>query len=49
MFDTCIEKFRQELAANLHENILPYWLDRMRAPGGGFYGRRDGFDRLHAD
>ena len=49
MFDTRIEKFRQELAANLHENILPYWLDRMRATGGGFYGRRAGFARLHAD
>lgn len=44
-----IEKFKQELYSNLTENILPYWLDRMEDPRGGFYGRRDGEDRLDPD
>ncbi|MDE6491023.1 MAG: AGE family epimerase/isomerase [Muribaculaceae bacterium] len=34
---------------NLTENILPYWMNTMVDPAGGFYGRRDGYDRLHAD
>lgn len=33
----------------LEQNILPYWLHKMRDPNGGFYGRRDGYDRLHTD
>ena len=33
----------------LTHNILPYWSDTMVDPCGGFYGRRDGFDRLDAD
>lgn len=35
--------------SNLTGNILPYWMDTMVDPAGGFYGRRDGYDRLHAD
>lgn len=35
--------------ANMRENILPYWLDRMTDPEGGFYGRRDGNDRLDCE
>ena len=30
----------------LTTNILPYWIDRMVDPAGGFFGRRDGFDSL---
>ena len=38
--------FAASLMANMRDNILPYWLDRMTDPEGGFYGRRDGNDRL---
>lgn len=41
--------FADELTANLTQNILPYWMDRMADGEGGFYGRRDGNDKLHAD
>lgn len=37
-----------QLGECLTHNILPYWLDRMIDPAGGFYGRRDGFDTLDA-
>lgn len=40
------EQFKKELYSNLTENILPYWIDRMVDPRGGFYGRRDGDDIL---
>lgn len=42
-------QFQSELKQNLTENILPYWLDGMKDPRGGYYGRRDGIDMLHAD
>lgn len=32
-----LKVFRQELLDNLTCNILPYWLDRMTDPRGGFY------------
>ena len=42
-----------ELAADIRqcltENILPYWLKYMTDPDGGYYGRRDGEDRLHPE
>ncbi len=38
-----------EVIENLRTNILPYWTDRMTDPRGGFYGRRDGNDRLDPD
>lgn len=38
-----------ETDRDLHSDILPYWMERMTAPDGGFYGRRDGHDRLHPD
>lgn len=41
-----IKIFRKELLDNLTQNILPYWIDRMTDPRGGFYGRRDGNDHL---
>lgn len=44
-----IAQFRQELLDNLTSNILPYWINQMTDPRGGFYGRRDGLDRLDAD
>lgn len=42
-------RFKKELLENLTKNILPYWIDRMVDPRGGFYGRRDGYDTLDAD
>lgn len=42
-------EFKEELLKDLTENILPYWTGRMSDPEGGFFGRRDGHDRLHAD
>ena len=30
----------------LTENILPYWMERICNPTGGFYGRIDGKDNL---
>ena len=41
--------FAEALESNLRECILPYWTEKMIDPAGGFYGRRDGFDRLDAD
>lgn len=41
--------FQTELLDNLNGNILPYWINEMVDPRGGFYGRRDGEDRLDAD
>lgn len=38
-----------EVMADLTDNILPYWLDKMQDPRGGFYGRRDGEDNLVED
>lgn len=43
------KEFCSELLENLTGNILPYWIDKMVDPRGGFYGRRDGFDRLDED
>lgn len=39
----------EALRNNLRECILPYWSNKMVDPAGGFYGRRDGFDRLDPD
>ena len=44
-----LTEFQTELLDNLNENILPYWMNEMVDPNGGFYGRRDGEDRLKAD
>lgn len=43
------ETFKQEIITNLTENILPYWMEKMADPRGGFYGRRDGDDNLDAE
>ena len=49
MHNILIDKFRSDVLLNLRENILSYWIDNMVDPRGGFYGRRDGHDALHAD
>ena len=41
--------FRKEVHDNLTMNILPYWMEKMVDPEGGFYGRRDGEERLYPD
>lgn len=40
------KQLSDSLLRELTDNILPYWMDRMVDPAGGFYGRRDGNDRL---
>lgn len=42
-------QFREELTDCLTNNILPYWIEKMTDPEGGYYGRRDGNDHLYAD
>ena len=44
-----MENLKDSVRKNLIENILPYWMDTMVDPRGGFYGRRDGSDRLDPD
>lgn len=44
---TLQEQLCVSLRANLTENILPFWLNRMADPAGGFFGRMDGNNRLH--
>jgi mannobiose 2-epimerase len=41
--------FTEQISDNLNNNILPYWLNKMTDPAGGFYGRRDGYDTLHPE
>lgn len=38
--------FKRQLLDNLTDCILPYWIDKMVDPAGGFYGERDGYDHL---
>lgn len=44
--DFTIKEFQDELMREMRHNILPYWMDKMADPAGGFYGRRDGNDCL---
>ncbi len=37
-----------QVKKELTMNILPYWMDKMSRPEGGFYGRIDGMERLDA-
>lgn len=46
MKEETIKNFSQEVMQNLRDNILPYWIEKMVDPRGGFYGRRDGYDKL---
>ena len=41
--------FKDELIVDLTQNILPYWMEKMKDPRGGYYGRRDGHDNLDKD
>lgn len=43
------ERFKDELTGNLTENILPYWMEKMKDPRGGYFGRRDGYDNLEKE
>lgn len=38
-----------QLRKELTDSILPYWMNRMCCPEGGFYGRIDGGEHLDAD
>lgn len=44
-----ITDLRSEITRNLTGCILPYWIRQMEDPSGGFYGRRDGNNRLHPE
>jgi mannobiose 2-epimerase len=37
-----VDIFREELREELQGNILPFWMDRVADPGGGFIGRVSG-------
>ncbi len=41
-----LEQLRAEVAQELTSNILPFWINRMTDPSGGYYGRRDGNGNL---
>lgn len=43
------KEFAADLRSHVADCILPYWLDTMQDPRGGFYGRRDGNDNLVED
>ncbi|MDR1762597.1 MAG: AGE family epimerase/isomerase [Dysgonamonadaceae bacterium] len=43
-----MQTLQSKLKDELVENILPYWLTKMKdTENGGFYGRIDGYDRPH--
>ncbi len=41
-----LEQLRAEVSEELTSNILPFWINRMTDPTGGYYGRRDGNGNL---
>ncbi|MDE6022350.1 MAG: AGE family epimerase/isomerase, partial [Muribaculaceae bacterium] len=43
------KRFKEDIENCLTENILPYWMNKMKDPNGGYYGRRDGHDILDKD
>lgn len=48
--DNKITTLRNEVRQELENDILPFWMEKMTDNGrGGFYGRIDGGDTLHAD
>lgn len=49
MNNETLMNFASELMQNLQDNILPYWIDKMVDSRGGFFGERDGNDRLVDD
>ena len=44
-----LDILRAEVRTELENDILPFWLDRMQDPAGGFYGQMDGSGRLVPD
>lgn len=44
-----MEQLKDEVRKELTGNILPFWMDRMADPSGGFYGRMDGEGKLRQD
>jgi mannobiose 2-epimerase len=47
--DMDLDRFKQELTDELHNDVLPFW-ERMADPEhGGFYGRMDGRGELHPE
>lgn len=49
MSDINIKVIRGEMQQVLEDNILRYWLTKVLDERGGFYGRVDGNDCVHAD
>ena len=48
--DERVKTMKQEMQDVLQNNILRFWLDKMvDRENGGFYGRIDGQEVLHAD
>lgn len=48
--DNRMTTLRNEVRQELTDDILPFWMEKMTDSGrGGFYGRIDGGDTLHAD
>lgn len=43
-----LEQLRAEVSEELTSNILPFWINRMTDPAGGYYGRIDGNGNLVA-
>ncbi|MBO4470074.1 MAG: AGE family epimerase/isomerase [Bacteroidales bacterium] len=41
-----LDELKQEVSQELTSNILPYWIENMTDPRGGYYGRRDGNGKL---
>jgi len=46
---TILENFRMEVNTELQNNILPFWMTRMKDPEGGFLGRIDGLGNPDPD
>ena len=44
-----LDILRAEVRAELEKDILPFWLERIQDPSGGFYGQMDGSGRLMPD
>jgi len=45
-----IKQLKTEVKQNLEDNILKFWLDKVTDnENGGYYGRVDGKDNVHAD
>ena len=47
--DQSIGLLKAEVLAELENDILPFWLERMQDPAGGFYGQIDGTGVLVPD